>query len=395
MKRFLIIFFITFSLFTLFYSSNAFSYTGEAGPPMLKFIYGSRALSLGGAYVAAADDAYYMDSNPAGGDTRKVFRTSLIHQEWIGDTNYEALRLSTGIRDQFFIGLGLTYFYLPFEYYDITGTTDGTSYHLSQSMAMVNFGYKLRKYDIAFGVNAKVLYNHVPDELYADQSYLLFAGDAGFIARTNILKTFIGPEPSMTFGLALRNFGYSEAMEKLPTEIHAGMTYRVIRHLMLSGEYALPFYEPMYGSVGVEFDIAKTFFIQAGVEIKENPMVGLGLGYRRKDLNINVSYTPSMVFRNMMNVSVEFRFGDSAAEEREKQIDKLMLDALIDYNTGNYESALEVIEKVLELDPRNLRAKQLKRTVEKEIELEESAEKVNGKKDNKRIASSEQGFESY
>ena len=113
------------------------------------------------------------------------------------------------------------------------------------------------------------------------------------------------------------------------------------------------------------------------------------MGYRRKDLNINVSYTPSMVFRNMMNVSVEFRFGDSAAEEKEKQIDKLMLDALIDYNTGNYESALEVIDKVLELDPRNLRAKQLKRTVEKEIELEESAEKVNVKKDNKRIASSE------
>jgi tetratricopeptide (TPR) repeat protein len=356
---------------------------------MLKFIYGSRALSLGGAYVAAADDAYYMDSNPAGGDARKVFRASLIHREWIGDTNYEALRLSYGIRDQFFIGLGLTYFYLPFEYYDITGATDGTSYHLSQSLAMVNFGYKLKKYDVAFGVNAKVLYNHVPEDLYADQSYLLYAGGAGFIARTNILKTFIGPEPSMTFGLALRNFGYSEAIDKLPTEVHAGVTYRLFRHLMLSGEFAYPLCEPIYGSVGAEFDIAKTFFIQAGVEIKENPMVGLGVGYRRKDMNINISYTPSMVFRNMMNVSVEFRFGDSAAEARQKEIDKLMLDALVDYNTGNYETALEVIDKVLELDPRNLRAKQLKRTVEKEIELEKSAEKVNGKKDKERLVKSD------
>ena len=58
MKRFLILFFITFSLSSLFSFSSAYSYTGEAGPPMLKFIYGSRALSLGGAYVAAADDAY-------------------------------------------------------------------------------------------------------------------------------------------------------------------------------------------------------------------------------------------------------------------------------------------------------------------------------------------------
>ena len=118
-------------------------------------------------------------------------------------------------------------------------------------------------------------------------------------------------------------------------------------------------------------------------------MIGLGVGYRRKDMNINISYTPSMVFRNMMNVSVEFRFGDAAAEAKEKRIEKLMLDALVDYNTGNYETTLEVIEKVLELDPRNLRAKQLKRTVEREIELKRSAEKVNGKKDNERLVKSE------
>jgi hypothetical protein len=381
MKRFLILLIITFAILTLTGISSAFSYTGEAGPPILKFIYGSRALSLGGAYVSVADDAYYMDSNPAGGDARKVFRASLIHQEWIEDTNYEALRLSYGIRDQFFVGLGLTYCYTPFEYYDMTGQTDGTSYHLSQSIVLANFGYKLRKYDVAFGVNAKVLYNHVPDELYEGQSYMLFAGDAGFLAKTNILKTFIGPEPSMTFGLALRNFGYCEAIDKLPTELHAGVSYRLFRHLMLSGEYALPFYEPMYGSVGAEFDVAKTFFIQAGVEFKENPMVGLGVGYRRKDLNINISYTPSIEFRNMMNVSVEFRFGDTAAEARQKEIEKLMLDALVDYNTGNYEASLEAIEKVLEMDPGNRRARQLKKTVLKEIELEESAEKVTGKKE--------------
>ena len=91
----------------------------------------------------------------------------------------------------------------------------------------------------------------------------------------------------------------------------------------------------------------------------------------------------------MVSVSVEFRFGDAAADAREKEIEKLMLDALVDYNTGNYETSLDVIEKVLELDPRNLRAKQLKRTVEKQIELERSAEKVNGKKDNERLVKSD------
>jgi hypothetical protein len=368
--------------FILFYTgvSAGYSYTGEAGPPMLKFIYGARALSLGGAYVGVADDAYYMDSNPAGGDPRKVFRLSLMHQEWIEDINYEAMRLSFGIRNQIFIGLGFTYYYLPFTYYDFTGATDGKSYHLSKGLGMINIGFKPEKYDVAFGVNAKVLYNQVPDELYAGQSYLLYAGDAGFIARTNILKTYIGPEPSLTFGVAVRNFGYSEAIDKLPTEAHAGVSYRLFRHLMLSGEFAVPFYEPMYGAVGVEFDIARVFFIQAGMQFKENPMIGLGLGYKRNDLNINASYTPSLEFRNMMNVSVEFTFGDTKALDNERNVEKLLIEALEAYTRGKYDESLEYIEIVQELDPRNRRAKQLKKTVLKRIELEKSVEKMNGNK---------------
>ncbi len=157
---------------------------------------------------------------------------------------------------------------------------------------------------------------------------------------------------------------------------------------MLTGELAVPFYEPLYGAVGVEFDIAKTVFIQGGVQFKENPMVGMGLGYRRKDLNINVSYTPSMVFRNMMNVSVEFTFGDTKALENERDVERLLVEALESYNRGNNDEALGYIEKVLELESKNRRAKQLKKNIEKKMELDRSAEKVNGDKD-KLIARSE------
>lgn len=278
----------------------------------------------------------------------------------------------------------------------VLGATDGKSYHLSKGLGMINIGFKPEKYDVAFGVNAKVLYNQVPDELYAGQSYLLYAGDAGFIARTNILKTYIGPEPSLTFGVALRNFGYSEAIDKLPTEVHAGASYRFFRHLMLSGEFAAPFYEPVYGAVGVEFDIAKRLFIQAGMQFKENPMVGVGLGYRRNDLNINASYTPSLEFRNMMNVSVEFTFGDTKALDNERNVEKLLIDALEAYTRRNYEEALAYIEKVQEIDPKNRRAKQLKKTVIKKIELDKSVEKINGdkSKDNKLIVKNNEEEES-
>jgi hypothetical protein len=310
MKRQNFLFILFLFIFLLGSISTAFSYTGEAYPPILNFVYGTRALSLGGAYVSVANDVYYMDSNPAAGDPRKVFRVSFMHQEWIEDTNFEALRVSYGLGNQLFLGAGFTYLYTPYTYYDMTGASDGNSYNISQSLGMFNIGYKLKNYDMAFGTTVKILYNSVPDELYDGQSYLLFAADTGFIARTHLLKIYEGAEPSLNFGLALRNIGYSGAVEKLPTEVHAGVSYRVLRNLMVSAEIAVPFYELPYGSVGVEFDIDKIFFIQGGVQLRENPIIGIGLGYRWKDIDINMSYTPSLVFRNMMNVSVGFTLGE-------------------------------------------------------------------------------------
>jgi len=155
---------LLFTILVLIVSvAAAYSYTGEAGPAMLKLIYGSRALSLGGAYSGVANDVYYMDSNPAGGDPSKVFKLSLIHQEWIEDVNFEAVRLSRGITDQLFVGLGFTYLYLPFTYFDEYGYSDGKTYTLSQCMGMLNVGYKFRDLNLAVGANLKGFYNYVPE----------------------------------------------------------------------------------------------------------------------------------------------------------------------------------------------------------------------------------------
>jgi hypothetical protein len=364
MKKLLLTFFVLVGS-----AAAAYSYTGEAGPAMLKLIYGSRALSLGGAYSSVANDVYYMDSNPAGGDPSKVFKLSLIHQEWIEDVNFEAVRLSRGITDQLFVGLGFTYLYLPFTYYDDYGYSDGKTYTISQCMGMLNVGYKFRDLNLAVGANLKGFYNYVPEQLYEGQSYFLFAADIGIISRMNVLKTFIGPEPSLTLGMTVKNIGYSDFMEKLPTEAHFGISYRILRNLLLTGETVIPFYEPISGSVGAEFDIAKTFFLQAGVQIVENPMLGVGFGYRNKDFNIYASYTPSMAFRNMMSVSVEFTFGQTKSQAIEKEIDRLMVQALDLFVEKKYEEALKNIDKVMALDPNNRRARLLKKVIQNETHV--------------------------
>jgi hypothetical protein len=208
-------------------------------------------------------------------------------------------------------------------------------------MGMINAGYDFKKLNIAVGANVKVFYNYVPEALYEGQSYILFAGDIGIISRTNILKTFLGPEPSLTIGMAVKNIGYSEFMEKLPTELHFGLSYRVIRNLLITGETVVPLYEPISGSVGLEFDIAKTFFLQGGIQIVENPMVGVGFGYRR-----------------------------TKSREVVKEVERLMVEALQYFKNNDNEKSLANIEKILELDPRNRRARSLKKIIYQESELD-------------------------
>jgi len=365
-------------ILTIFLGSfvSCFSYTGETGPPMLKMIYGSRALSLGGAFVGLCDDVYYMDSNPAGGDIKSIYKVSVLHQEWIEDVNYEAIRISRGFNDIFFIGAGITYLYLPFTYYDYYGQKSDNSYIISQGLGILNAGFKLQKYDIYIGSNLKFFYNNVPESLYKDQSYFILASDIGVIKKTNLLKRFIGPEPSLVFGLALRNIGYSRLIEKLPAEVHAGISYRPIRNLLISTEMGVPLYEPVYGSIGAEYDFHKTFFIDGGIQIKENPMFSIGLGYKRNDLQINVSYTPTIAFYNMMSVSLSYSFGEQEKEKKEIEVEILLIKAFKLFSERQYQEALDVIAKVLEIDPKNPRALSLKKTMEIQLELKERLEKI-------------------
>jgi hypothetical protein len=238
---------------------------------------------------------------------------------------------------------------------------------------MLNFGYQFRKLRLSMGANLKVLYNNVPSGIlqdrygsgYTNQNYLLYAGDFGIFARTDLLKTYIGPEPSFMFGVAVKNFGYSDAIDKLPTEIQAGISYRLFWHLLLSAQFNYPLYEPLYGAVGLEFDIRKKIFLQAGVRISENPMLAVGLGYKWRDLELNASYTPRISFPNVFSVSLNFFFGETKNRRKDERITSLLIDALEQFEDARYDEALESANRVLELDPGNKIALSLKDTIEK------------------------------
>lgn len=362
---------ITIFLAVTFSTTTAPADTGEAGPAMLKMPYGARLMSLGTAFVGLADDPFYMDSNPAGGQAN-TYRISIIHQEWIEDVNHESLRFTMGF-DSIFLGIGYTFLYAPFTHYDFYGEDMG-DYNISQGFGTFNIGYIHNRFSV--GTNLKFYHYNVPEELYAGQDDYVIAADFGVLYRTDILKTYIGPEPSMVFGASIKNIGKSlgNGFETLPIEVHLGASYK-LSWLMLSTELAIPFYEPLYGSVGLEYNFRQTIFASAGITIKENPMLGLGLGVKWRDLYVYASYTPRMEFRNMFNVSVSYRFGETKKLKKDVMVSQLISEAVTFYGEHRYSEALEVIDQILAIERGNKIAKSLKKNVELLLELEKTMKK--------------------
>jgi cytochrome c-type biogenesis protein CcmH/NrfG len=64
--------------------------------------------------------------------------------------------------------------------------------------------------------------------------------------------------------------------------------------------------------------------------------------------------------------------------EREKEVQRLTVEALDAFREKRYEKAMELAEMVLDLDPGNRRAKLLKKVIEDEQKLDGKAGNGNG-----------------
>jgi len=108
-------------------------------------------------------------------------------------------------------------------------------------------------------------------------------------------------------------------------------------------------------------------------------MLSIGFGYRRNDFRVRISYSPMIKFYNMFNISVSYSFGETRAEKNREKVENLITEALGYFSKGNYEKVLIKVSEVLDLDPKNDRAKRLYEIIEKQIEIEEKLEEIQKK----------------
>jgi hypothetical protein len=287
------------------YGSGFKKYAGE----FLNFGVGSRALALGGAYVAIANDVSAGYWNPAGLVDANGLQVQFMHaKQFVSSIQYDYF----GISNQFNNGTTLAFSLIRLGVNDIKDTrnalrgetiAEGLDLSKITQFNTADYGFILsfsRKYNqhISYGANVKLIYRD-----FSSQSALGIGFDAG-------LKYLLSPRFSL--GLMLRDITTTmmawstDEKEFIPPSIRPGASYKI--DIGEKGIYIQPSLDfgflfesrqeaaqlnlgPMSMDTfwGLEAGYKNTAFLRLGYDDLERFNGGLGVSINR--LAVDYSYT--------------------------------------------------------------------------------------------------------
>lgn len=182
-------------------SSSGVSKRGTTAAPFLSIAQGARALGMGGAYVAVANDPSAMYWNPSGIADLQGFHFVVDHTNWIADVSYDYIGATIGLGTLGGLGVNLTASNIADMKVTTVDQQDGTGEVFGVSDLAVGLTYAMKLTDqFAIGFNPKYVYQKI-----WKMSATAFALDIGVKYQT--------PFEGITLGMAITNFGSKMRME--------------------------------------------------------------------------------------------------------------------------------------------------------------------------------------
>jgi hypothetical protein len=269
-------------------AGRALAATGEAGFAFLKVGIGARAMGMGSAYVALADDPTALYWNPAGlAAAHEGIQVTAMHNEWIEDFRQEYAAATLPVGPGTF-GASFTGFYTSqLERRDDTGVLTG---HFGYNDIAATFGYGMK---VATGADAG-LSGHYIREMIDDISASTVAFDVGGRYRLH--------ETGLSLGAAVQNIGgdakFVAESFPLPLTVRAGAAYaRPIAKLQGTGtlttEYRKAKGEDGRFHIGGEYAYHDWLALRAGAKFGyDNQDVSFGLGITRAKIRFDYALLP-------------------------------------------------------------------------------------------------------
>ena len=298
---------VTILLLVAYLPNSVFSFSGVGTTTgnFLKMNIGTRALGMGEAFCALADDVSAMRWNPAGLAFAFDSELETTHTFWLGNINHEFLGYLQPIP---FGTLGVNVSYINMGRMDkiIQGVTQG-KFDVYDIYGGLAYGLPVSK-SFCFGFNLMGLESRI-DRNRASA----FSSDVGIMLST-INRTF-------SFGLVGQNLGTKLRGEQLPINIKAGLAWKIkFSQERVDLSIGLDANKPVEGdfnfSLGLEHVFLETFAVRVGYKYDLqrtglSNLAGLrvGAGLHWKGLVTNYAWVPYDSLGTTHKVSLGYIFG--------------------------------------------------------------------------------------
>ncbi|MBU0507353.1 PorV/PorQ family protein [bacterium] len=179
------------------------SKVGTTAAPFLGIAVGARAVGMGGAFTAVANDATALYWNPAGIAGMEKFSANLVHTDWLADLSFDVVGAVLPMGDAGVLGAQITLLSMPDQEITTTrqGEQDGNGLYFSAgSMAIAGTYARAFTDRFKLGITAKYVHEWIWHE-----SATGLALDLGSLYTT----TF----NDMRIGVAITNFGGDMRMD--------------------------------------------------------------------------------------------------------------------------------------------------------------------------------------
>lgn len=320
---------------------------GTTSADILKIGVGARAIGMGEAYVAQADDVSSLYWNPAGLALMQERQASFSYDQMYQDLKYQNASIGIPLENGA-IGGSLSYLgYGNIQGYDQNGLPIGnqTAYSAAGTVGAAWLGNQW-----SAGVNVKGIQENLASEK-ADGAAFDIGGNA------------IYPKPilggTLRFGAVVQNLGsgmkFEQQSDPLPMDWKVGIAavQMMDKKLNVSVDYTSPKDDDAYVSGGFEYWLVPFIALRAGYVNSKNEGSGIrtGIGLRIKGVSFDYAYSGQGELGISNRYELSFRFGEPrpilTAEER-----KILQQAKAAMRQERYEQATLLFDSLIELEPR-------------------------------------------
>ena len=285
---------------------------GTTGAQFLKIGIGARAVAMGEAQVAIANDVNALYWNPAGLSNLQGREGSLMHCSWFDDIAYDNFSYGQKCEKlKGYIGVGVSYLSMgSIVKYDNLGNKLNESF--SPYDALVTVGYARKVGIVPVGASIKYITSQLENE-----KSTAFALDLG-AKYDNFM------ESRLTLGAAVQNIGtkvkFINQEDPLPFNVKLGAGYKILTKgspVLVALDLNLPVDNDPYVSFGGEYPYA------FGGDFKITPRIGYksgakgldglssvtaGMGFGYKQYSIDYAMAPYGDLGQAHRVSINVAF---------------------------------------------------------------------------------------